>query len=76
MTHHPEPPQNDPQDAPTGAVGVDMQEVISGYVAELSATTQRAILAEAGMRAVQAQLAEAHKTINALSPGAPDTQEG
>lgn len=80
MTDHPTHALPSPQEAPTdahdGAVGVDVQAVMDAYARELATVTQRAIIAEAGLDAARAQLVEARKTIHALSPGAPTTEEG
>jgi hypothetical protein len=68
---------------PATPLSVDVQTVLSAYASEVAAAIQRAVVAEATSQAyaqrlaqVEAELAEARTTIQALSPGAPDLPEG
>lgn len=64
-----EPAQN------ADAVGVDVQQIINAYQAELAEQVQRRILAEATVVALKAERTELRTTVQALSPGAPTVQE-
>ena len=70
----PHAPQQ-PAEAAPGAVGIDVQQIMDAYATELATITQRAIIAEAGLKVAQIELAQARQTIHALSPGAPTVQE-
>lgn len=76
MTQNPTPSPSAPQGPTAPPIGIDVQVIMDAYLRELAQATSRAILAEASVTALQAELAEARATIHALSPGAPTTPEG
>jgi hypothetical protein len=64
-------------------MSVDVQSVLAAYAAEVAGAIQRAVVAESTSKAyaerlalVEAELAKASATIQALSAGAPDLPEG
>lgn len=76
MTTNPTAMPPAPQGPAQAPVGLDVQEIMDAYARECAGITQRALVAEAALRHVQAELAEARQTIESLTPRGNTEQEG
>lgn len=72
MTANPDQPAATNPDA----VAIDVEAITGAYQQELTEQVQRRILAEAMVQSLKAERAELRLTIQALSAGAPTTDEG